>query len=144
MRSSTERRDGRDARGSAGFVLLEAVIALAIIGVVAVGVLAATASQVRTADKAGVLVVARALAEDRITAFRILGFEELQDPPDSLLAGTFPPPFDAFAWTASVVPTEGEHDLFTLEIVTRGRGESLPLTTLLHRPRPLYLAGSGE
>lgn len=135
MRSSTDR---------AGFLLLEAVIALAIIGIVAVGVLAATASQVRSADKAGVLMVARALTEDRVTGFRLLGFEELQSPPDSLLGGVFPPPFDEFSWTASLRPTEGEYDLFTLDVVTMGRGEILPITTLLHRPRPTYLVEASQ
>jgi type II secretory pathway pseudopilin PulG len=133
--------DPRRVRGPQvrGFALLEAVIALAIIGVVAVGVLASTAGQVRSADKAGGLVVARALAEDRTTAFRLLGYEELRRPADSLLAGRFSPPFDEYSWTARVVETEGENDLFTIDVVTEGRGERFPIQTLLHRPRPQIL-----
>ena len=124
-----------------GFLLLEAVVALAIIGIVAVGVLASTAAQVRTADKASVLAVARTLAEDRTTAFRLLGYEELRDPPDSLMGGAFRPPFDEYSWSATIRETEGEYDLFTLDVVTTGRGEVFPVQTLLHRPRPQIVAG---
>jgi len=133
--------DSRPSR-TEGFLLLEAVVALAIIGIVAVGVLASTAAQVRTADKASVLAVARSLAEDRATAFRFLGYEELRDPPDSLLGGAFPPPFDEFSWSASVQETEGEYDLFTLDLVMTGRGEVYPIQTLLHRPRPQIATAS--
>ncbi|MEX1258843.1 MAG: type II secretion system protein [Gemmatimonadota bacterium] len=134
----------RSFRASAthGFLLLEAVVALAIIGIVAVGVLASTAAQVRTAGKASVLAVARTLAEDRTTAFRFLGYEELRDPPDSLMGGAFPAPFDEYSWSAAIHETEGEYDLFTLDVVTTGRGEVFPVQTLLHRPRPQIVAGS--
>jgi type II secretory pathway pseudopilin PulG len=118
---------------------LEAVLALAIIGLAAVAILGATAGQVRSADKAGVLLLARALGDDRMASFRILGYEDLRNPPDSLASGTFPTPFEEFSWVATVEPVEEEHDLFSLDVVIAGRGESLPLSTLLHRPRPQIL-----
>lgn len=139
MRSSTDARGDR-----AGFLLLEAALALAIIGIVAIGVLGATAAQVRTADKAGVLVVQRALAEDRIAALRLLGHDRLADLPDSLAAGAFPPPFDGHSWTTTVTPVEGEHDLFQVSLVLEGRGEAFLLETLLHRPRPQVLVEGGS
>src|SRR5512145_2218838 len=86
-----------------GFLLLEALIGLAIIGLVGIGLLAATAAQVRTADKAAVLLVASALAQDRLVSLQVLDQEALRDPPDSLLAGGFPAPFDEFTWQAQVV-----------------------------------------
>jgi type II secretory pathway pseudopilin PulG len=73
--SSSERRGG--------FVLLEAVVALAIIGLVAVALLSTTSAQLRTASKAGVLLTARSLAEDRIAAIRFLNHDDLADLPDS-------------------------------------------------------------
>jgi type II secretory pathway pseudopilin PulG len=122
-----------------GFLLLEALIGLAIIGLVAIGLLAATASQVRTADKASVLLVAGALAQDRLTALQILDQEQLRDPPDSLLVGVFPAPFDEYAWDAEVVEAEDEYDLFAIRLEVKGRGEVYPLETLLHRP-PLLVS----
>jgi hypothetical protein len=125
-------------------------VAVAIIGVVAISVLAFTATQVRTTDKGAVLLIGKALADDRATNFRLLGFDDLSDPADSLLSGRFAPPFDEFSWAAQVAPMEDEYDLFSVEVVVEGRGERFPIRTLLHRPRPQILvtaaggAGGGE
>jgi len=131
-------------RGPDGFVLLEAVVALAIIAMAAVALLAATGSQVRTAGKANELLVAQALAEDRLAALRLLDWDEMADPPDSVLAGTFPEPFEAFRWTAEVEEMEDEYDLFGVRVVVFGPGEVYPLRTLVHRPRPVIQSTSGS
>jgi type II secretory pathway pseudopilin PulG len=133
----------RRAEAEGGFLLLEALIGLAIIGVVAIALLAATGGQIRTSDKAAVLLVAGALAQDRLVSLQVLDQEALQDPPDSLLAGTFPAPFDDFTWAAEVVEAEGEYDLFAVRLQVEGRGEVFPLETLLHRP-PVVMAAAGR
>jgi type II secretory pathway pseudopilin PulG len=124
-----------------GFVLMEAVVALAIIALVAIGLLGATAAQIRTADKAALLLTARSLAADRMTMLRMLDHTALSDLPDSLAAGTFPEPLDAFAWTARVEPMRDEYDLFTAEVVVNVAAEAYVLRTLLHEPAPLPQAG---
>jgi type II secretory pathway pseudopilin PulG len=126
-----------------GFVLLEAVVALAIIGLFAVALLSATGSQLRTASKANVLLQARSLAEDRITSLRLLDYDALSDLPDSLVEGRFPEPFDDFTWKATVEVMEDEYDLFGAQVVVEGRGESFPLSTLLHAPRPVLGGAAG-
>lgn len=128
---------------SAGFVLLEAVLALAIIGMVAVALLAATGAQVRNAGKASELLRAQSLAEDRLAAVRLLDHEELSDLPDSLGSGIFPSPFQDFGWTAVVAEMEDEHDLFGVGIVVTGPAEVYPLRTLVHRARPVVSVGEG-
>jgi prepilin-type N-terminal cleavage/methylation domain-containing protein len=132
--SSIERRDG--------FVLLEAVVALAIIAIFAVGLLAATAQQERTSNKEQTLLTARALAEDRLTALRILDYDALGDVPDSLTKGTFPAPFEKFTWTASVTPVKDEYDLFDAQVVVSDGVDDYPLRTLFHEPRPAAQAGA--
>jgi type II secretory pathway pseudopilin PulG len=127
-----------------GFVLLEAVVALAIIGLVAIALLSTTSSQLRTASKATVLLTARSLAEDRIAAIRFLNYDDLSRLPDSLVAGRFPPPFDAFEWTTVVEEMEDEYDLFGAEVVVNGLGESFPLRTLVHAPRPVLTGGATD
>jgi len=129
-----------DRSGPGGFVLLEAVVALAIIGLVAVALLSTTSTQIRTAGKAGVLLTARSLAEDRLAALRFLNYDDLTDLPDSLEAGRFPPPFDDFEWVAQVAEMEDEYDLFGAEVIVTGRGEAFPLRTLVHAPRPVLAA----
>jgi type II secretory pathway pseudopilin PulG len=130
-----------------GFVLLEAVVALAIISLVALALLSATQTQLRTASKANTLLVARSLAEDRLAALMLLDYDGLSDMPDSLAAGTFPPPFDEYTWTANIEQMKEEYDLFGADIIVTGRGETFPLRTLLHSPRPQYglqqAAGAG-
>lgn len=136
MSGSAERR--------AGFVLLEAVVALAILGLFTLALLSATAGQVRTAANAGELMNASALAEDRLMSIRLLEYDGLTDPPDSLLAGTFPPPFEAYRWTATVEEMEDEYDLFGVDVVVVGPSQIYPLRTLVHRPRPNLTAGDAE
>jgi type II secretory pathway pseudopilin PulG len=118
---------------SEGFVLLEAVVALAIISLFAVALLTTVGGQVRTADQGATLLVASALAEDRQMALELLDREALVDLPDSLVAGVFPPPFGDFQWTASVTPVEDEYDLFATVLVVEGLGHAFTLRTLVHR-----------
>lgn len=126
MSSSTDRR---------GFVLMEAVMALAIIAIFAIGVLAAAASQVRTADKAALLLHARALAEDRMVMLRTLDHGSLTALPDSLAAGVFPPPFEAFSWEAWASPIRDEHELFAVRVTVFVADEAFTLDALLHEPQ---------
>jgi len=129
--------------GQRGFVLLEAVVALAILGVASIALLQVRAQQIRVATQAQELLTAQALAEDRIAAFRVLDYELLAEPPDSLMEGTFPPPFQDFRWTAQVALMEDEYDLFGVRVEVMGPNESFPLRTLLHRARSVLTGGGG-
>ncbi len=146
LSDSNYRSKGRGAEGvkraeRSGFVLMEAVVALAIISLFSIALLGAVGAQVRVADQGNVLLVARALAEDRLMALRLLDYDGLTELPDSLATGTFPEPFEEFTWSATATATEDEQDLFNASIVVSGRGYSLPLESLLHRPRPVVQAG---
>lgn len=118
-----------------GFVLLEAVIALAIISMVAVGVLAVAAAQSRTAHQANVLLVASSLAEERLETLRLLDYHDLVALPDSLREGAFPPPLEDYAWTATVEPVEDEYDLLGVKVTVYSGEEAFPLRTLVFRER---------
>lgn len=122
-----------------GFALLEAIVALAIIGTFAVAVLATLATQVRAADRAAALLVAQALAEDRQMAIELLDYDDLESLPDSLAAGIFPPPFDVYSWTARVEPVEDEEGLFATEIVVTDGTFTYPLHGMLHRSNAVRL-----
>lgn len=134
------------ASGRGGFLLLEAMVALAIIGIVVIALLAATSAQVRASSKGSTLLVASALAQDRLAMLQMLDAERLADPPDSLSAGTFPQPFDDFGWVATVVPANNEYDLFAVRIEVTGRGEAFALETLVHRSTAVVttVAGPGQ
>ena len=130
----------RQPNNAGGFVLLEAVVALAIISLFAIGLLSMVGAQVRGTDRATVLLLERALAEDRLMAVGMLDNEDLNDLPDSLATGRFAEPFEDFTWTLKVVPVEEEYDLFTTDVVITGRGYTLPMQKLVHQPRPIVEA----
>ena len=130
-------------RARHGFVLIEAVVALAIIGLVSIALLATTAAQVRTAGKAQRLLTARALAEERLAMLRTLHWQELRAVPDSLVAGTFPPPFETYTWQAEVTPAEGEYELYMATVIVDDGDEAFPLVTLLHEPQTAGTAAPG-
>jgi type II secretory pathway pseudopilin PulG len=116
-----------------GFVLLEAVVALMIISLFAIALLTTVGAQVRASDRANVLLVARALAEDRLAAVQMLDYDHIKDMPDSLVAGSFPHPFEDYSWTARTTPVNEEQDLFAAEVVVSGYGYAYPVQTMLHR-----------
>lgn len=116
-------------------------MALAILSAVIVALLAATGSQLRTAGDANGLVTAQALAEDRLTTFRMLDYEGLRAAPDSLRRGIFQPPLQAWSWDAVV--QEGANDLFRVGVTIRSPGTVFPIETSIHRARPL-ISGSGN
>ena len=126
-----------------GFVLLEAVVALAILGVASIVLLQVRAQQIRVAAQAHELLTAQALAEDRISAIRMLDYLLLSDPPDSLMEGVFPPPFQDFSWKAEVALMEDEYDLFGVEVEVLGPAQRFPLRTLMHRARPVLAGTAG-
>ena len=126
-----------------GFVLMEAVVALAIISLFAIGLLSMVGAQVRGADRSKVLLLERALAEDRLMAVQMLDNEDMNDVPDTLTAGTFAEPFQDFTWSIKVDPVDDEYDLFRADITVTGRGYTLPLQTLIHQPRPLNTVTTG-
>lgn len=136
MSCSPDRREG-------GFLLLEVIVALAIIGLVAVALLGATSAQVNAAARSSRMMVAGALAQDRLAWLRILDADDLEDPPASLLAGTFPAPFEEFSWTSQVTPTDNETDLYAVRVEVTGRGERFVLETLVHRSSAVVTTDAG-
>jgi type II secretory pathway pseudopilin PulG len=128
------------SRTEKGFVLLEALVALAIVGTFAIAVIATVGSQVRAADRGSSLLIAQTLAEDVQVAIELLDRDDLASLPDSVAAGVFPAPFEQYRWTAQVEAIDKEADLFgTLVEVTDGN-YLFPLRGMLHRSETLVAA----
>lgn len=120
-------------RARSGFSLLEAVVALAIVGVTAVAALASVAAELRAAEDARTTLEAEALAGHRMSTLEMLTAEQLQRIPDSLARGEFDPPFDRYRWTASSDPVMGEEGLTAVTVTIEWEAGSLALRTLLFR-----------
>lgn len=85
-----------------GFMLLEAMVALLVIGVMSAAALELFAAHARSAARVPPLVVATELAREQVTAIRLLRLDRSTPLPDSLAHGTFAPPFSAYRWRASL------------------------------------------
>lgn len=93
--------------------MLEAIVALAIVGVVCVGVLGAYGGAIRADVIAADRLPLAALAAERIAAVDLVA-GSLQRLPDSLARGAFAAPYQSATWeteTRRVDQTEGLYDV---------------------------------
>jgi type II secretory pathway pseudopilin PulG len=122
------------ASNQGGFTILEAVVALAIVGLAGVSALEAVGGELRAADRAAEAYAASALAQDRLAAVGLLAPRDFARLPDSLRRGTFAPPFDAYRWTATAQPVSGERELYEVTVSIAGGRTTYALTTRMYRP----------
>lgn len=122
------------ARNRGGFTLLEATVAVAIIGLVAVGTLAAFAADLRASTKANDTLPAAALAEERLARLELADVRELDMLPDSLAHGRFDEPFADYRWTATATPVHNETALYELTAIVEWGGGSYTLRRRRFRP----------
>ena len=124
-----------------GFTLFEAVVALTIIGLIAVGALASVGTQLRTAEHVRDMTEAEVLAADQLALVSLLTATDLQSLPDSVAHGRFPPPFSRYAWRVTSAPIVGEEDLDDVTVRVMWPSGSYTLWTRLYR-RPPVSSGS--
>jgi type II secretion system protein I len=122
------------SRGDSGFTLLESVVALSIVGVVAIAVLASLGAEMRAAARAREALPAAALAESRLEALRLLPSEALRSLPDSVRQGRFPAPLESYSWSTTVAPVPAEPGLYGVEVLVEWPGGDYLLRGRLHRP----------
>lgn len=101
-----------------GFVLLEAVVALLVVGLVAAAAVELIGADLRAATRQPALLTATALAEERLATVRLLGDEQLPRIPDSLASGRFPAPFTAYRWRSSVARAHDE-EVYDIRVEVR-------------------------
>jgi len=120
-------------RNRHGLTLLEATIAMAIVGLVAVTVLSEFATEVRVGGKSAEARVLQALAQDRLSALLIAPTDFLIRLPDSLAAGAFPSPFGDHRWSAIVKPDRNIEGLLEARVVVRSSRGEVSLATRIFR-----------
>lgn len=91
-------------------------MALAIVSVTTVGALSAVAGAFRTAERARHVLVAQALAEQRVHAIELLALDSDAHLPDSLARGAFGAPLGDYRWTASTRTRPGEPEVTELDV----------------------------
>ena len=120
-----------------GFSLLEAIVALAIVGLAAVAALGAFGAEIRASSRAGRALEAEALAQSRLAVLRLLQRSDLEPLADSMRNGWFPAPFEEYRWEASTQDVRSRDDLFQVTVAVRWDGGAYALASRLYRPRPL-------
>jgi type II secretion system protein I len=119
-----------------GFTLLESAVALAIVGIVAIGALDAFAAESRTALRARQSASAAAVASEQLARLQLLDARELRSLPDSLRRGAFTASTIRYVWVASVEPVANEPGLHTVRVDVRWEGGAFALASRIFRPRP--------
>ena len=123
-------------RGRDGFTLLEALVALVILGLALVPLLASVTEGVRAQGRVRAAHEAVALAEARMNELAML-------PVDSLAAyasprdGGFPAPFGGYRWRAVLRPDTASPALVAGAVLVAWEDGSYALETVFHRPEML-------
>jgi len=118
-----------------GISLLEAVAAVAIIGMTTVGALEAAGSDLRTAERARRALESEALATARVDFMNLLYDTDLQALPDSVAKGAFPKPLDEYSWTATSKPYTDQAGVYDVRVTIKWpNGEYTERTYMYRRP----------
>jgi type II secretory pathway pseudopilin PulG len=121
-------------RSSAGFTLLEAVVAVTIVSLVGAAALGAVGAELRATARGQWSLEAAALAEERLAALELAEVHELESLPDPLARGRFPAPFDHYVWEASSERLRDEADLYELTVTVESSDVSQRLVTHVFQP----------
>lgn len=87
-----------------GFTLLEAMVAMTIVGLVSISTLGAMSAAVRTSGLASDVLVASELAEERLASLLVLSDEVLADSTDGRW---YPIGLDGWTWQSTIRPAAG-------------------------------------
>ena len=118
-----------------GISLLEAVAAVAVIGMTTVGALEAAGSDLRTAERARRALEAEALATARIDFMNLLYDTDLQALPDSVAKGVFAKPLDEYSWIATSKPFSDQAGVYDVRVTIKwANGEYTERTYMYRRP----------
>lgn len=122
----------------AGFTVLEAAIAVTIIGLAAAGVLSAFAAETRSVMQVRSRLESLALAQDVLERVRLADPQERAPLADSLARGRFAPPFAEYSWTARIEPVTNEAGLHSLTVRVIGAEGDFEIRSLLFEaPQPV-------
>ena len=124
------------ARGEEGFTLLEAVVALLVLGVALVPLVNSLTEGLRAEKSLGAHLEAVSLAESRMNELALL-------PVDSVAGylrpreGLFPSPYAGYRWRALMRPLPESPALVQAAVLVRWDGGEYSLETTFHRPEML-------
>ena len=127
-------------RDERGVTLLEAVVALTIVGLAGVAALATVGTELRGAERGRRAIEAAALAEEQLSRVTLLPAAALEPLPDSMRHGQFRGALEGYRWEAAARSVPEEESMYGVAVTVtwedRGR---YTLGTRLYRPPPLLM-----
>ncbi len=120
-----------------GISLLEAVVAIAIVGMTAISALESVGGGMRTAERSKRAIEAEALASSRLEFMDLMTDAELQSLPDSVSSGKFPAPLDEYTWKTTSAPVADQAGVYGVRITVNWPGNSYTIRSYLYRQPPL-------
>lgn len=120
-----------------GITLLEAVVAIAIVGMTSVAALESVGGEMRTAERARRAIEVEALATSRLEFMDLLTDRELLSLPDSVERGTFTAPLDEYSWKTTSTPLSEQPGVYDVRVTVAWSSGSYVLRTYLYRTPPL-------
>jgi prepilin-type N-terminal cleavage/methylation domain-containing protein len=126
----------RSLSNRGGFTLLEAVVALAIIGAVSVAVLEGLSGALRAGATAADQVTLEALADYTVARAELLPPALLGRIPDSLARGDVGPLFPGVTWTLRSRAVSDAADLYDLRVTVTSGTSAIERAGRVYRPRP--------
>lgn len=121
------------SRVRSGFTVLEALIALVIVGFAVVATVEALGGGLRAERQVSHHLEAVALAESKMNELGAVERDSI-----SLYAGgrdgVFAPPFGAYRWRATIETVSGARPLLRAGVTVTWRGGSYALATVFYRP----------
>lgn len=124
-------------RARKGVSLLEAVVAVTIVGMTAIGALEAVGSDMRTAERSRRAIEVEALATSRLQFMNLLTDQELQSLADSVSKGTFPAPLNEYSWKTTSTPLSDQAGVYDVRVTIGWPSGSYVVRTYAYRRPPL-------
>ncbi len=127
-------------RQRSGFTMLEAIVALAIVGLVCVGTLGAYGSALRADITAAERLPLASLAVERLAAVD-LEAGSLEHLPDSLARGAFLAPYESATWDVNAGRVRQREGLFDVTVRVSDGDDVFTLRTRRYRA-PMRVPGA--
>jgi type II secretory pathway pseudopilin PulG len=124
-------------RARPGISLLEAVVAIAVVGMTSISALESVGAGMRTAEKSRRAIEAEALASSRLEFLDLMSDRELQTLPDSVEAGKFAAPLDQYSWKTTSTPYTDQAGVYDVRITVTWPTGSYTVKTYVYRQPPL-------
>ena len=129
----------RELRGKrrSGVSLLEAVVAIAIVGLTSVSALEAVGGDMRTTERARRAIEAEALSGSRLDFMDLMSDRELQALPDSVEKGKFLAPLDEYSWKTSSTVVGEQGGVYDVRVTIDWATGSYTVKSYQYRTPPL-------